>query len=188
MPIDSLLPIQNLVCDGMTESVPLLGSLASVDDSDIGRVRTVVIRQFDPQQMTISISADVRSAKVAHLARRPMAEVCLWFSESRIALRMLATWKIFRGDSQDAQHNERLQRFWEAHSAASKTLFLGPAPGDRCTPTVIDEIPVRFPATFAEIAGHIEEIDALEIRRGRHLRWHHTRQSQATWESTELNP
>ncbi len=172
----------------MTESTPLLGSLATVDDSGTGRVRMVVIRQFDPQQMTISVSTDARSAKVAQLALRPQAEVCLWFPEPRIALRMLASWTIFQAGGEANQHEARLQRFWDAHSDASKRLFLGPSPGKHYTPTVIDEIPRRFPATFAELSGHIEEIDALKIDHGRHLRWHHRRQKQAAWESIEINP
>lgn len=187
MVVDSLAAIQRLLLEAVKADTPLLGALATQDKSNRTRVRMVVIRQFDPDEMRISLSTDSRSAKVAQLRANPWAEVCIWSSGQRIALRLMARWTVIQCEGQSDLSTFRLQQFWDAHSAASKALFLGASPGEPYEPAVLSKIPVRFPDTFVELSGQIFEIDALAIGREQ-LRWRYQRQNTGGWAGMRINP
>jgi len=148
----------------------------------------IVIRHFDLEHMTIRISTDIRSSKVAQLAQKPTSELCLWLSDQNISLRMLTTWSVIQARRLQERNSGRLQTFWESHSASSKALFLSAPPGDHYQPATVSETPTQVPITFAELVGHIDEIDALEIHQGAQIRWRHVRQPPQTWTSVQLNP
>ncbi len=188
MSINSLPQIQQTLRRILIHTPHLIGALASSDASDRARVRMIVIRHFDLEHMTIRISTDIRSSKVAQLAQKPTSELCLWLSDQNISLRMLTTWSVIQARRLQERNSGRLQTFWESHSASSKALFLSAPPGDHYQPATVSETPTQVPITFAELVGHIDEIDALEIHQGAQIRWRHVRQPPQTWTSVQLNP
>jgi hypothetical protein len=177
---------------------PVFAALASIQSGNTGRVRMVVVRDFDIRTMTLQTSADVRSAKVAQLRKHQKSELCLWLPELRTQLRLLANWRVISGEA--AEHSKRdlviRNKLWQHHRPESRHLFTGAQPG---RPVAIHRHEARIPAAsanfpdeepseyFAVLIGRIISIDALYLAATGHHRYRH-RLIGDRWETLKINP
>ena len=172
----------------MDNAPPLLGALASIEHPDRARVRMVVIRGFDPADMTVAVSTDLRSRKVSQLQQNPSSELCIWWAEPRISLRLFVRWSILQSDTGSPSAVAALDEFWQRHSPASQAIFFMPRPGERYRRVRRQRPERKRPETFAILHGVIQEIDALQIGRSRHVRWNYTRSAAGNWIKSRVNP
>jgi pyridoxine/pyridoxamine 5'-phosphate oxidase len=186
--ISSLSRIQHLILDVIDNAPPLLGALASIEHRDRARVRMVVIRRFDAADMSIAVSTDLRSRKVSQLHQHPSSELCIWLGERRISLRLLVRWSIVQSDPASPSALAVLEEFWQRHSPASQAIFFMSPPGERYRRIRRQRPQRKRPETFAILLGVIQEIDALQIGRSRHVRWNYTRSATGKWTKSRMNP
>ncbi|MGC8559222.1 MAG: hypothetical protein ACP5O1_00925 [Phycisphaerae bacterium] len=177
-----------MIREAMNDAHPLLGALASIEYPDRARVRMVVIRRFDPANMTLALSTDVRSAKISQFRRYSVSEMCIWLSEPRVSLRLLTRWSIQQTPADSSSDQSGLDALWHAHSSASKAIFFTPPPGMPYHAVRKTRQQNSIPDTFAILSGEILEIDALQISHAGHTRWHHVRSSAGKWIKRRVNP
>src|SRR5687768_7583827 len=118
---------------------PRVAALATVDESDHPRARSVVCRQVEDDGTTWYTS-DARSAKNRQLSREPRAEAVFWLPMLREQYRISGRVDIIRpGDAEDVRTHA-----WDTLSSASRALFLWPDPG-----APLDPDAGRFPAKIS---------------------------------------
>jgi pyridoxamine 5'-phosphate oxidase len=161
----------------------IVATLATVDVNGNPRARTVFVRSMDPVANTIWTTTDARSAKVAQLQARPMAELCFWTPHERQQFRILGRIEIA---SEGALRDE----IWQQMSGAARALFFWPAPGEPCKAgdefiaTVSAATPV--PANFLLLALRPIEVESLELNDTPHRR---RRWREANgWKVERINP
>jgi PPOX class probable FMN-dependent enzyme len=166
---------------------PRVATLASVDEANRPRARSVVLRRVDDDGAAHFVS-DGRSAKVAHLRRTPFAEVVLWLTGRREQFRL------FGGATVTAPGDDGPLRkaLWTGLTDAARALFFWPAPGTPSQTEGGDDFPpavsVRTPApeSFGVITVRAEEVEHLQLHFTPHRRTRYRRDEG--WEARAVNP
>ena len=102
-------------------------ALATVGPGQEPRVRTVVLRRFDPVARHLELHTDARSAKHTELLANPAAELHGWDAARRVQLRVAGTVGLHRDDAV-------AQAAWDRLRPASRDTYrVEPGPGTRLT-------------------------------------------------------
>ena len=75
-----------------------LTSFASVSPDGTPQVRTLVLRHFAPETMTLRFYTDARSPKVADLETHPEVQVLMWDPDHKEQIRITGTAELHIGD------------------------------------------------------------------------------------------
>jgi hypothetical protein len=131
------------------------------------RIRTVVLRAFDPKARTLEIHTDARSAKMSELASNPRAALHGWNQASGEQLRIEGPVFVHAGDAVARES-------WAVLRPASRDTYrVLPGPGSRIgapaegSPAQDDD--AAF-AVFVVLRLRIERLDYLRIAHGGHRR------------------
>ncbi|MCA9040905.1 MAG: pyridoxamine 5'-phosphate oxidase family protein [Planctomycetaceae bacterium] len=151
---------------------PVLGTT-----SDAGcELRTVVLRQCDPEARTIFCHTDIRSPKASQLRQNPRTVWLFYHPQNRVQLRVT-------GQSYLHHQDDLAERFWADSDPASLNLYRAPNPPGslqsapdpnlpeelRGRPLIREEVePGRN--LFLLVATRIESIDWLKLDQAGSLR------------------
>lgn len=140
------------------------------------RARTVVLRDFDPQAMTLTIFTDQRSQKVKELATQK--EVCMLFYDPKKLWQIQVLAKLER-QSQDPKLFQALP------PPARKDYTTKQVPGTTIgNPDAVDYWDDKH--FFVALTFDITTIESLKLKRPNHVR---TRfESTQNWAGCYLNP
>ncbi|MFM1823264.1 MAG: hypothetical protein RI967_1530 [Planctomycetota bacterium] len=153
-----------------------VGALATVAPDGTPRVRSLVLRAVDAAHGEIRSHTDLRSPKVAELARAPRVAWHFYAPERAMQLRLLGSARI---ESAGAAADDA----WEASALTSRRCYLAPAaPGAPCDepspnlpvevrdrrPTESETLPGR--SNFAILRTEIDAIDWLSLASEGHRR------------------
>ncbi|MAI91625.1 pyridoxamine 5'-phosphate oxidase family protein [Ponticaulis sp.] len=103
-PNPSLIPVKEAILRNLKnatrkgESGQKLVSLASVAPDGTPHVRTVVIRSFDADEMTLTFFTDARSPKIAELKHQPIIQIMSYDPVSHEQMRIVGTADIHTED------------------------------------------------------------------------------------------
>ncbi len=148
----------------------------AVASADAG-VRTMVLRDFDRDAMTLRFHSDARSPKIAAFEEDPRCGVLLYDKAANVQLRV-------RGMARVERHGPVADAAWEAGTNFARRCYLAPVPpgteADGPSPNlpedVLDEEPSdeRLDAEARENFGvlivAIEEVDWLYLSHDGHKR------------------
>lgn len=166
---------QHLTSAVETEAHPWrLGTLATVFDGR-PRVRTVVLRDVQPEARELICYTDRRSDKVSELEASPWIEWVTYDPVTRVQIRLRGNATIHSDDERAAQH-------WQNSSPEHRRGYITvSAPGTKADSAVsnlpdylFDRLPNDEEAqlgyeNFAVIVCRIEHLDWLQLRRNGHL-------------------
>ncbi|MBF2036678.1 MAG: pyridoxamine 5'-phosphate oxidase family protein [Leptolyngbyaceae cyanobacterium T60_A2020_046] len=165
--------------------------LATVDADGWPTVRTVVFRGFLEDCDRLLFVTDTRSKKAQHFQRRPQAEVCWYFTQTREQFRLRGKIQVTTATTPDAQWQAERQRRWQALSDAARQQFVWPEPAaPRSHPDFDFPAPdaVQPPETFALVALTPIFVDHLALRGSPQDRYHYTYGETGEWEVQVVNP
>lgn len=117
------------LADGMADRrssfrTPALGT---IDATGAPSLRTVVLRGFDPELLTLCIHTDLRAAKVAEMRAEPRVSLHVWDDEAQIQVRIRGWATLHSGDA-------RAQAEWDRlHPGSRATYATERTPGTRIT-------------------------------------------------------
>jgi hypothetical protein len=152
-------------------------ALGTIGEGGQPRVRTLVLRAFDPQARTLDLHSDRRSAKAAELRRQPRAAVHVWHAPTSEQIRLQGHVSVHAADAVARQA-------WSALRPASRDTYrVTPGPG-----TVIGDPGEAMPgagddsafAAFMVLRLHIGEMEYLLIDQSGH------RRARFTWAEGRL--
>jgi len=154
-------------------------SLGTVAAGGQPRVRTLVLRAFDPHGLTLDLHTDRRSAKFAELQASPLAGLHAWNASSSEQLRLEGSIAMHAGDSV-------ARAAWSALRPASRSTYRA-MPGPGCVIGDPDEAGQTLDdtAAFAEfvvLRFSIKQLEYLLIRQSVH------RRALFTWEAGGCTP
>ena len=170
---------------GFTEEFgtgPKVVTLATVDDKQFPRARSVVCRRFRDDGLVL-IASDARSEKNLHLRRAPMAEICVWLAGRRQQFRLRGPVSVISagatlawygpGDAIVGVRGLR-EEIWLEMSESARALFFWPDPGQplvsdssQFPPAVRTGLP---PDTFELLAVFPHDVEKLDLRPHPHRR------------------
>lgn len=166
--------------------------LATVGLDGAPSVRTVVFRGFVEGRTTLRFTTDLRSTKVAEIAREPRAEACWMFNERREQFRLCGTLRVI--GSGDEGQDDRLET-WRSLSPPSRSSFAWPEPGAERSDDARFQVPEPDPEqplpTFALLLLEPEEVDHLDLRQAPHARTRFERidrDGRSAWKPVAMNP
>lgn len=148
------------------------------------RLRTVVLRGFDPSRRELRFHTDVRSAKVAELRAEPRMGIHVYDPGARIQIRLAATATLHVDDAM-------ADNAWQASQPMSRVCYgTEPGPGTIIgeggafsLPSGPDEVAAGRP-NFVAATGIIDELEWLHLAASGHrralFRWDGTG-CQASW-------
>lgn len=168
---------------------PLFATLATVRSDGTPAVRTIVVREVhDDGRLTLY--CDARSDKYRELTDRAIAELVLYFTESRVQFRLTGPMHFVTDATQR-------QQAWQSQSSASREMYFWPDPGGPLATDAADRsvdraaTPIAFPtdsapATFAVLELHPSRVDQLDLKPTPHRR---VRYHQAEgWRPVPIHP
>jgi hypothetical protein len=164
-----------------------LGTLSTSGPS----LRTVVLRQADPQQRSTVCYSDVRAGKVAEIRGNSAVSWLFWDDARKVQLRLTGRATVHTDDALADGH-------WQSTSPSNRRSYLaGPAPGSvQPFPTsgLPEGLDTREPTEeesaagrpyFAVIITQVERLEWLWLTRGGHrravFRYAGTEISEAAW-------
>jgi hypothetical protein len=158
-------------------------TVASVGPDGAPRLRTMVLRRFDPVARRLALHSDQRSAKLADIAGEPRLADHVYDSHAALQIRLSATAQIHAGD-------EVAHAAWAASAPSARVGYaISPAPGTA--------IPAPLPAgtdaetgfcNFAVLALTFDTLEWLWLYHGGHRRARFTWAADGSVESTWLVP
>ena len=130
-------------------------SLATVSVAGGPEVRSVVLRDAEPETGVVKIYTDLQSDKIASLKKTPRAEVLLWDATLKLQIRATCVATILTGDT--------LQARWDAMAPHSRLNYGSiPAPGQEIADsTAYEKVPAQ--AVFAILSCRVDAIDAVHL-------------------------
>jgi hypothetical protein len=147
-------------------------TLATVGLDGAPRLRTLVLRGFDPQRRELRLHSDARSGKLAELAREPRAELHVYDAPARIQIRLRGTASLHRDDAV-------AEAAWAATPGFSRAIYgADPAPGL----PILEPLPAPEAgdrANFAVLLLRFEALEWLFLAAGGH------RRARITWSGGE---
>lgn len=151
-----------------------LGSLATVLNNR-PHVRTVVLRDVQPDERELICYTDLRSAKISQIKDSPCVEWMVYDPTTRVQIRLRGTASIHSNDERSEQH------WCESSPEHRREYITVSTPGTRADSAVanlpdylFDRLPNDEEAqlgyeNFAVIICRIEHLDWLQLRRNGHL-------------------
>jgi pyridoxine/pyridoxamine 5'-phosphate oxidase len=153
-----------------------LPSIATIDADGHPRSRTVVLRGFDRERLTLRIHTDLRSPKCRDIESSPVASWHFYDRSCKLQLRLRTTATIHT-DSPAANDA------WASATATSRRAYLAPhqpsSPLKQWHPNIPDEYQRTVPPMAATEAGRpnfaliiceIQELDRLDLGYDGHRR------------------
>jgi hypothetical protein len=160
-----------------------LGALATVDGTGAPSVRSIILRDCDPDAGTVAFATDARSTKVTEVGAQPRVAMTFWDDGTGVQVRLQG-----RATRRDA--DERSRR-WAALGAHSRRGYGSPSvPG---TPLAPEDEPVGpddeglWFDRFAWIEVRVDRIDRLDISTDPHERTVLTRTGRG-WSGERVVP
>ncbi len=170
-----------------------VGTLATVGPDGAPRARSLVLRAVDGAIGEIRSHTDLRSPKVAEVARAPRVAWHFYAPERALQLRLLGSARV---ESEGAVTDLA----WESSALTSRRCYLAPAaPGDACdapSPNLPEEVRDRRPTeaeaapgrvNFAILRTSVDAIDWLSLASEGHRRASF-RRIEGAWTGTWLEP
>lgn len=132
-------------------------------------------------------TTDVRAEKAAQLAANSAMELCWYFTEVRIQLRLLGTATIAASD--DTELAALHMQAWRERTEQSRQAFTWPDPGQVLAPQISFELPSPQlpPDHFALLLFQTQQVDTLELSPHPHRRCIHSLEN-GNWIETPINP
>lgn len=132
-------------------------------------------------------SADARTEKMAELLQNPWAEVCWYFTETRMQLRLLGTMSTAVDD--DEERTAARLKTWAERTDESRQSFTWPHAGEPLSPDSFfrQPSPHRPPENFALLVFRPEQVDTLDLTSQPHGRKRHILRGSG-WISARINP
>ena len=165
------------------DRAPKLCTLATVDERGDPAARTVVCRRVLATG-DVYVVSDSRSDKVAHVRRRPAAEIVFWLPTRRQQFRAKAEVSL-------VEQPQLRAAFWRELSDSSRAAYFWPQPG---TPRAQEgmNFPNEIgpdtppPEAFVVLLLRLREIEFLDLKPHPHdrRRW----QLAHDWQEERLNP
>jgi len=165
---------------------PRVAALATVDENQRPRARSIVVREIDDAGLLHAVT-DGRSDKTTQLRQTPFAELVFWLptqrQQFRIAGRISVTTLV--------DNAPVVQRLWQSLTDASRALFYWPNPGHPLKTTAVDfppAVPVTTPVpeSFQILTLHPDHVDHLHLSPMPHRRTRYREQS--AWQPEPINP
>ena len=141
----------------------------STIDRDSSDIRTVVLRNVNKKNHSISFHTDIRSPKFEQITKNPSVSVLFYDGQARTQIRMVGTASIC------AEEN-KLNSLWENLSIESKKCYMGEiAPsGPLLGKTTINKIKEKDPNegynNFARVTINASKMDILLLHHLGHRR------------------
>lgn len=149
--------------------------------------RVLSFRFFLPDGQLV-FTTDARSEKTAELHANPWVELCWYFTEKRVQMRLLGTAVIGTGQG-TAMLEQARQRSWRERSEQSRQSFSWPAPGQARGADVLFSLPCPEtpPENFVLLVFVPERVDTLDLSSQPHRRELHVLED-GKWTATSINP
>lgn len=131
-------------------------TLATVGADGRPRLRTVVLRAFDPAARRVTVHSDVRAAKVAEIGSDPRVGLHVWDDGSQVQIRLDGTAQVRSGPAARAE--------WDKlHPGSRATYRVRPLPGTALAdPAEADADRVGEAEAFANFAVIVVDVTGLE--------------------------
>jgi PPOX class probable FMN-dependent enzyme len=169
--------------------------LATLDPAGGPASRTVVFRGFLEGTDSLTFVTDLRSRKVAHLARDARAAVCWYLPECREQYRFRGTARVVKAaafKAGDETLADARNAAWKRLSPSTREQFFWPEPGAPRDPgdAVESEQPGlgRPPETFCLLILEPDRVERLDLNPRPHRRTVFRRGPGGGWEAREVNP
>jgi pyridoxamine 5'-phosphate oxidase len=171
--------------------------LATVRSDGRPANRTVVFRGFwGPDDHRLLFATDSRSSKVTQGSVTPWGEVCAWWAQPRVQLRVLGRLRFVGWEGPEPELLERRAQQWRALRPGARASWRWPFPGnaragDALFPAPRAELhdvqaPPEPEPTFVLVLLDPVRVDELHLKPTPHRRWFHERDE--TWRRREVNP
>jgi pyridoxamine 5'-phosphate oxidase len=149
--------------------------------------RTLTFRFF-LNDSRLLFTTDIRTEKATQLDANPWVELCWYFVESRVQVRLLGTMRLLEG-LEDEELVLARDRTWRERTEESRQSFTWPAAGLLLSapPAFSESAPALPPATFGVLLFTSERVEILDISCQPHAREVHAFEFGA-WSSTRINP
>jgi hypothetical protein len=173
-----------VLADATTRRTPYtLAALATVDGTGGPQVRSVILRDCDPDGGTVAFATDARSTKVAEIGVGPRVALTVWDDDTGVQVRL-------SGGAVLADADERRRR-WDALGPHTRRGYGSPSvpgtplpPGDR--PAEPDDEDAWFDR-FAWVRVRVDRVDRLDISADPHDRAVFVR-ARTGWEGERVAP
>jgi general stress protein 26 len=141
-------------------------SLATLDADGAPRLRSVVLRSFEPHDLRLTFHTDSRSAKFAELSRDRRAAILAYDAGAKLQIRVEGQVELHRGDADSAS-------VWRNLPDGARQIYRGArAPGVQAEPRTLDETIGEKDAErhFAVCRLTASMVDVLYLRAAGHRR------------------
>ena len=141
----------------------------STIDRDSSDIRTVVLRNVNKKDHSISFHTDIRSPKFKQITKNPNVSVLFYDVQARTQIRMVGTASIC-GDE------DMLKSLWERLSKESKECYMGeiapsgPLHGRATINKIKETNPDDGYNNFARVTIHVSKMDVLLLHHLGHRR------------------
>jgi len=152
-------------------------ALATTAPDGTPQVRTVVLRAADPAEATLDIHSDLRSAKVAALRTRPLAEALVWDRRARLQIRLSGEVAILTGPAAAA--------LWSRVPENARPVYGAEPPPGTPIPESLAYATADGTAAFAVLRLTLARIEVLHLG-DRHRRAAFLR--AGAWQGEWLSP
>lgn len=155
-------------------------TLATADAAGLPRLRTVVLRNFDPALRCLTIHTDRRSAKIPEIRNRPRVALHVYDRSASLQLRLDGIAEIHVDDAV-------ARNAWTHTAATSRLVYaLQPPPGTPVqAPSDVVEDQDTGAANFAVLQIIFDRLEWLWLSREGHRRaalsWNDAGERHATW-------
>ena len=166
--------------------------LATVRENGHPANRTVVFRGFLEDSNQLKFITDARSDKVDQIPKKPWAEICWYFPNTREQFRISGCLTLIGDDDSHPIQPARMKT-WEELSDAARLQFAWPHPGKPRVnePGAFEPSPPN-PAqpmpNFCLLLLDPEQVDHLDLRGEPQNRRIYCRNEQQEWSTQEINP
>jgi len=154
-------------------------TMATVGNSKIARLRTVVLRQVS-ENLNLTIYTDGRTKKIEHIDQNNWVSLLLYHPKSLLQLKI-------EGKAVIVKDKERLQRCWSGVQPSSRKDYITETtPGTEIdNPDHVEYLEDENFFTMIDIIP--EKIEYLKLKRPNHLRVLFTRKNE-DWKGSFLVP
>lgn len=155
-------------------------TLATLGLGNLPRLRTVRIRDFDPQNMRLTFYTDSRSKKILHIKENNKVSLLFYHPEKLLQLRM-------EGLAVREKDEEILEGLWDRIEERSQLDYLtASAPGTEIqNPDKIEYIKER--TYFSAVYILPFKIELVQLKRPNHIRIRYSKR-EGDWKSDYLVP
>ena len=139
--------------------------LATVTPEGLPDSRMLVLRQFDPQRLSLKIYTDARSRKTDHLAHQPIGTLLFWHPKKRWQFKVKAAFEIHTS----GKAQELYQQLPQAGQASYNTLLHPGTPVSSMKEAHQLKAPFNG-EDFAILEGQVQSLEVLRLQKRDHVR------------------